>query len=255
MEQIVNQSTHQHSIYLTCFFLNYPCTKYTIDILPGFADDDILCVDIEMRSEISKQNPREIYLHHRANWDSIKEDLIFLLNSFDFSSTDTKTVELWTKFKATILHSMRLHIPYKLTRTRCDLQWLTSDIRKKIRKRNKLYLQYKRSHLPEVRSRFLQLKSDIQRQMRQSNDAYISRLITDSEGETSSINPKRFWSFIKKLRKDSNGTQSLKVDSNVITDSKEKASILRISQMKSYLTKVLAHIHKWKISMQQLLAY
>ena len=36
------------------------------------------------------------------------------------------------------------------------------------------------------------------------------------------LNP---WSFIKKLRKDSNGTQSLKVDGNLITDSKEKASI------------------------------
>ena len=39
------------------------------------------------------------------------------------------------------------------------------------------------------------------------------------------LNPKRFWSFIKKLRKDSNGTQPLKVDGNLITDSKEKASI------------------------------
>ena len=71
----------------------------------------------------------------------------------------------------------------------------------------------------------MQLKSDIQRQMRQSHDAYISTLITDSEDETSSINPKRFWSFIKKLRKDSNGIQPLQVDGNVITDSKEKASI------------------------------
>ena len=235
LEQIVNQPTRQHNI-LDLFFLNYPSTKYTIDILPGFADHDIVCVDIEMGSEISKQNPREIYLYHRADWGSIKEDLISLLNSSDFSSTDTKTVnDLWTKFKDTILHSMRLHIPYKLTRTRCDLPWLTSDIRKKIRKRNKLYRQYKRSHLPEVRSRFLQLKSDIQRQMRQSHDAYISRLITDSEDGTSSINPKRFWSYIKKLRKDSNGIQPLKVDGNVITDSKEKASIFN-SHFKSVFT-------------------
>ena len=64
LEQIVN---HQRNI-LDFFFLNYPSTKYTIDILPGLADHDIFCVD--MRSEISKQNPREIYLYHRANWDS-----------------------------------------------------------------------------------------------------------------------------------------------------------------------------------------
>ena len=61
--------------------------------------------------------------------------------------------------------------------------------------------------------------------MRQSHDAYISRLITDSEDRTSSINPKRFWSFITKLRKYNNRIQPLKVDGNVITGSKEKVSI------------------------------
>jgi len=82
LEQIVNQPTRQHNI-LDLFFLNYPSTKYTIDILPGLADHDIFCVDIEIRSEISKQNRRETYLYHRANWDSIKEDLTSLLNRSD----------------------------------------------------------------------------------------------------------------------------------------------------------------------------
>ena len=238
LEQIVNQPTRHQNI-LDLFFLNHPSVKHTIDILPGLGDHDIVCVDIEMRSKINKQNPRQIYLYYRADWDSIKEDLTNLLHSSDFSSTDTKTVdELWIKFKDTILHSVRSHIPHKLTRTRCDLPWLTSDIRKQIKKRNKLYHQYKTSHLPEIRSRFLQLKSDIQRQMRQSHDAYISRLITDSEDRTSSINPKRFWSFIKKLRKDSNGIQPLKVDGNIITDSKEKANIFN-SHFRSVFTNEL----------------
>ena len=51
---------------------------------------------------------------------------------------------------------------------------------------------------------------------------YIDSLLIQ---KMDSINPKRFWSFIKKLRKDSNGIQALKIDGNVITDSKEKASI------------------------------
>ena len=86
--------------------------------------------------------------------------------------------------------------------------------------------------------------------MRQSHDAYISRSITDSEDGTPSINSK---SFIKKLRKNSNGTQ---FNGNIITDCKEKANAFNshfrsvlISQMKSYLIKVLAHTHSWKISL------
>ena len=70
--------------------------------------------------------------------------------------------------------------------------------------------------------------------MGQSHNAYISRLITYSEDGTSSINLKRFWSFIKKLRKDNNGIQPLK-DGNIITDSKEKANVFN-SHFRSVFT-------------------
>ena len=71
--------------------------------------------------------------------------------------------------------------------------------------------------------------------MKQSHDAYISRLITDPEDGTSSINPKSLWSFIKKLRKGSNGIQPLKADGNIITDSKEKANVFN-SHFRSIFT-------------------
>ena len=77
--------------------------------------------------------------------------------------------------------------------------------------------------------------------MRQSDDTYISRLITDLEDRTSSINPKRFWSFLKKLRKDSNGTQSLNIDDNVIKDRKEKSSIFN-SHFESVFTNELDEV-------------
>jgi len=72
-----------------------------------------------MQTVVNKQRPREIYLYHKTNQDSIKQDIIDLMNSPYFSSANNKTVDqLWTKFKDTILNSMRLHIPHKLTRTR-----------------------------------------------------------------------------------------------------------------------------------------
>jgi len=45
---------------------------------------------------------------------------------------------------------------------------------------------------------------------------FLDLAITDSEDGTSPIIPKGFWNFIKKLKKDSNGMQPLKVDGNVI---------------------------------------
>ena len=65
---------------------------------------------------------------------------------------------------------------------------------------------------------------------------FLDSLATDSEDGTSSINPKKFWSFIKKLRKDTNGTQPLKVDDNLITNSKEKAASIFNSHIESVFT-------------------
>ena len=97
------------------------------------------------------QSHREIYLYHRADWDSIKQDMISLVNSPDFSSPNNRSIdELWMKFNDTVLHSMVSHIPHKFTRTQCDLPWLTSTIRKQIKKRNKLYHQYETSRSPEI---------------------------------------------------------------------------------------------------------
>ena len=225
LEQTVNQPTRHQNI-LDLFFLNHPNDKYTVDILPGLGDHDIVCVNIQVQHKINKQSHREVYLYHRADWDSIKQDIISLMNSPNFSSPNNRSVdELWMKFKDTVLHSIRSHIPHKFTRTRCDLPWLTSTIRKQIKKRNKLYHQYKASRSPETHSRFLTLKHDIQQQMRQSHNAQISKLITNSEDGTSSINSKKFWSFIKKLKKDNNGVQALKANNKVITNSKEKANV------------------------------
>ena len=236
LEQIVNQPTRHHNI-LDLFFLNHPDDEFTVDILPGLGDHDIVCVDIQVQYQINRQSSREIYLYHKADWVSIKQDLTSLLHGTDFSSPDNRTVhELWTKFKEAALHSMRTHIPHKLTRARCDLPWLTSTIRKQIRKRNKLYRQYKRSRSPELHGRFLTLKHDIQRKMRQSHDTHISKLITtNSEDGTSSLNSKKFWGFIKKMKKNSNGVQALKVNGEVITDSKEKANVFN-SHFKSVFT-------------------
>ena len=184
-EQIVNQPT-RHQNMLDLFFLNHPNDKYTVNILPNLGDHGIVSVDIHVQHQINKVCCREIYLYDRANWDSIRLNVISLNNTSDFTSPNNRTVdELWMKFKDTVIQSMRSYIPHKFTRTHCDLPWLTSTIRKQIRKRNKLYRQYKTSHSPDTRTRFLTLKHNIQWQLGQPRDTHISKLITTNSEDRS----------------------------------------------------------------------
>ena len=93
--------------------------------------------------------------------------------------------------------------------------------------------------------------------MRQSHDAHISKLIINSEDGTSSINSKKFWSLIKKLKKD------IIMEYRLVTPiikllliAKKRQMFLthtlnQYSPMNKiiYLTKVPAHIQSWRISM------
>lgn len=61
LEQIVNQPTRSQNI-LDLFLLNRPNQNYIIQILPGLGDHDIVCVDIQVQPDATKQTPREIYV-------------------------------------------------------------------------------------------------------------------------------------------------------------------------------------------------
>ena len=151
-----------------------------------------------------------------------------LAKSSYFNSAHTKSVhELWLKFKDTALHSMRSHIPHRLSRTRHDLPRVTLLIRKQIRKCNNFYYKFKRSGSPELHHKFLQVKHAVQKQIWQSYSAYVSDLITPNQDDRNSpTNLKKFWTFIKSLRKDDCDIQALKVNDEIITDGKRKAEVL-----------------------------
>ena len=70
-----------------------------------------------------------------------------------------------------------------------------------------MYYQFKRSGSPQLHHKVLQMKHAVQKQIRQS---YVSDLITPNQDDRNSpTNLKKFWTFIKSLRKDDCGIQAL----------------------------------------------
>lgn len=90
-----------------------------------------------------------------------------------------------------------------------------------------LILPIKRSGSPEIHHKFLQIKHAIQKEIRQSYWTYVSDLITPNQDDrNSSTNHKKFWTFIKSLRKNNCDIQALKVNDEIITNGKGKAEAL-----------------------------
>ena len=97
----------------------------------------------------------------------------------------------------------------------------------KNRKTAQKNFEYSNASYQSKDRKFKDLKKEIQIEMRRAYWAYIESIITpmDSEdGEWSGM--KRFWQFIKGMRKDHTGVATLKDQGNTVSDPKEKANLL-----------------------------
>ena len=119
----------------------------------------------------------------------------FLLNT-DITNVNANT--LWIQFRDALLHLIDRHIPYKTVRKKCSLPWVTTEIRKMIRKCNRLYSMYKTFHSSEFYEHFKSLKRDIQKNLHTSYQQYISSLISYENDDSNHLhnNNKKFWTYI-----------------------------------------------------------
>jgi len=82
-------------------------------------------------------------------------------------------------FKAEVNGLSTLHIPTRQIKSRVDLPWVTHEIVKLTRKRDKLDTKLKRScsHKSHYTEKFKQLKSTIQKQIRNAYWPYLESVI------------------------------------------------------------------------------
>ena len=83
---------------------------------------------------------------------------------------------------------------------------------------------------------FKSLKHSIQKDMRKAYWEYINSLIcVDTANSDYFKQPKKFWSYMKSLQKDSTGIPCLKTNGHMVTDNLSKAKILN-AQFQSVFT-------------------
>ena len=105
--------------------------------------------------------------------------------------------------------------------------WVTSELRRLIRKRDRKYKQWKKIGTEQFRTEFVYLRREVQKQLRRAYWNYVGRLFEPtSEEDTNTPSSKRFWTYMKHQRATSSGVPPLKQNGQLITDPKEKADLL-----------------------------
>jgi len=233
MTQIVDKptrTTETSSNILDLFLTNSPDLVNRCEVIPGISDHDIPLLDISTRITLNKTTPRKIFQFHKANFEAIDEHITKFAKTFHKEYSDSSSWDvnkMWTEFREAVQAAINLHVPTKhLSSHKQHLPWITTLVKREIRKRNKLYNKAKNSGNPNHRQAYISQRSKVQSLIRKSYWKHLEDSITGVDTEPADRAHKRFWRHIKATKRDRVGTAPLKDNGVLISDPKGKAAIL-----------------------------
>ena len=234
LQQVVLEPTRASNI-LDVIFTNAPDLVPRVEVIPGISDHSI---EFNVKLDRKKNAMRQIFLYRRADWEKIKDEMRQLEKTIEdmIESGEENIDEVWEKFKVTLLESMAQHIPKKNTKSRDSYPWITQEIRKMIKKRDRLSKKLKKNpRLTELETKYKETRREVKKLIRKEYWNYVCSLFEENKDEVDA-RPclKRFWTYIKHQRSSSVGISPLRHEGKLVTDPKEKAEILNNQFFKAF---------------------
>ena len=141
-------------------------------------------------------------------------------------------------------------IPSKMTKTKYSLPWIDATIKRLMKRRQKLYLRARKSNDPDVKNHYKRFRAHVQKVERDAYWRHVSNIFTfendpSDPDSNKSGKIKKFWSFVKSLKKDAFGITSLRENGILKTDTKEKPiSATGNSNLPSHVRQILTRLQK-----------
>ena len=110
-----------------------------ISVIPGLSNHAIVLAQVNVKPEVTKQVPHTILLYKKAHCDQLKQSMRDFHLELKYSSLATTDVQsLWDKFVTRLQQGIGKFIPVRKACTRDGFPWINQEIRRLIRKRDKL---------------------------------------------------------------------------------------------------------------------
>ena len=239
MEQVVRQPTRfGPDNVLDLVITNTPQLIPRVEIMPGISDHET--VYFEYKSKVVPKNNRTepFPIYGKANWDEMREDLRLLLTEVrSMARNGASAQELCTKYENGYKDMVKKNIPHKKKggNKTDELPWMTYEIKKKIRARDRVYKKKVKTKDEQLDAKVKKMNQEIQKKLRRSHWDYVNGLFAQRKDEVHNTQRmKRFWTYIKHQRTSQAGVSPLKENGRLATDSKEKAEILSRQFISAY---------------------
>ncbi|MES9992730.1 MAG: reverse transcriptase family protein, partial [Candidatus Thiodiazotropha sp.] len=232
LSQLITEETHftENSSSLIDLIM----TSNTNDILSSGVGDPFLDQNIRFHCPVfcvlnfdkHKSNilKRHIWLYDRGDYQSLSDEL----TNTNWAHLKHNDVNIYANnITEHLLNLSDKHIPNKIIHARqSDPAWLTTHIKKLIRKRKRLYKKYKRTKTNTDFDKYKKIRNHINNEIRNSkqneNDKLAEKL------RNGNLGPRDWWKTLKNVIKpvDSTNIPPLYKQGNIFSDAKEKAELL-----------------------------
>ncbi|CAH1273930.1 Hypp5238 [Branchiostoma lanceolatum] len=227
---------------LDLFVTSKPSLVKSLATLPGIAyDHDVIVADSDIIPAYTKKAPRKIHIFSKANWGKIRELFGAFAKELTKNINQHTVEENWSTLKNMIHELISSYVPSKTTSRRHHLPWMTSELRRKTRRKHRMYKKAKKSNNPDHRERFRQVKKETARDLKRARSQYINSSIKQGLDEGSQ---KPFWKYIKAQRQDFIGVPPLKHKGKLFSEAKDKAFIL-LQEFKSVFVSEISNYVPW----------
>jgi hypothetical protein len=168
------------------------------------------------------------FLYKKADYDSIKREVEAFSDTFIEKNKNNNDIDtIWNEFKTFVKDQVNKYIPKCTIKHNTGYPWITSDLRKVMRKRDRAYSKMqKHGNKGKYRDKFKMLKHLAQKKTREAYWNCISDIIAPVDSTNERPNPKKFFTYLKSIRKESNGVPTLKAFGETVNEIQDKTNLL-----------------------------
>ena len=189
LEQLVHFPTREKNT-LDLILTSLPGQFQEIHSPDKLSDHDVVSGTLKVYIPPKKKHRRKVYLYHKGDFESMRKDVSdFARDRYFNGYSDNRSVQenfdLITSF---IQEYADKHIPSKTSSSVSSVPWITPEIRRKIRRRNKTHAKAKKTGSSKLRSKFETLRREIKADVKKQHDLYVNNLVGDIKA-----NPRDFY--------------------------------------------------------------
>ena len=221
LTQKVQNPTRGENI-LDIALVNFP-DSLKVETKPGVSDHDCICGEYltQVNSKIENVQLHKVILWRQANWALIRAFVSDKLRDFKSFLDEAGVEEAWKFFHSCLLQAF-CDVPYKFTGVRKDAPFVSLHVKRKIRKRNRLYKKARKTGFESDWISYVQFAKETKNLVRKTKECFYKKLLDDNM----EFDTRRFYKLVNSKRCDKIGVSDLCIGSDTIRDSSGKAEIL-----------------------------